>query len=77
MGKLKDGYIQIYTGNGKGKKTTAAVGLATRAVGNEFKVAMVQFLKSGSTGELESAKKLSPYFNIYRFGKPRGFFFGH
>lgn len=73
MGKLKDGYIQIYTGNGKGK-TTAAVGLATRAAGNEFKVTMVQFLKSGSTGELESVKKLSPYFNIYRFEKPRGFF---
>ncbi|HAG42505.1 MAG TPA: cob(I)yrinic acid a,c-diamide adenosyltransferase, partial [Clostridium sp.] len=73
MRKLKEGYIQIYTGNGKGK-TTAAVGLATRAAGNEFKVTMVQFLKSGSTGELESAKKLSPYFNIYRFEKPRGFF---
>ncbi|WP_291582768.1 cob(I)yrinic acid a,c-diamide adenosyltransferase [Clostridium sp. UBA6640] len=73
MGKLKEGYIQIYTGNGKGK-TTAAVGLATRAAGNEFKVTMVQFLKSGSTGELESAKKLSPHFNIYRFEKPRGFF---
>lgn len=73
MEKLKEGYIQIYTGNGKGK-TTAAVGLATRAAGNEFKVTMVQFLKSGSTGELESAKKLSPYFNIYRFEKPRGFF---
>jgi cob(I)alamin adenosyltransferase len=73
MGKLKEGYIQIYTGNGKGK-TTAAVGLATRAAGNEFKVTMVQFLKSGSTGELESAKKLSTYFNIYRFEKPRGFF---
>jgi len=73
MGKLKEGYIQIYTGNGKGK-TTAAVGLATRAAGNEFKVTMVQFLKSGSTGELESAKKLSTYFNIYRFEKSRGFF---
>jgi len=73
MGKLKKGYVQIYTGNGKGK-TTAAVGLATRASGNEYMVTMVQFLKGGATGELISAKRLQPYFNIYRFEKPRGFF---
>jgi cob(I)alamin adenosyltransferase len=73
MGKLKKGYVQIYTGNGKGK-TTAAVGLATRAAGNEYMVTMVQFLKGGATGELISAKRLQPYFNIYRFEKPRGFF---
>jgi len=73
MGKLSKGYIQIYTGDGKGK-TTAAVGLATRAAGNEYMVTMVQFLKGGATGELHSAKRLDPYFNIYRFEKPRGFF---
>lgn len=73
MGKLKEGYIQIYTGNGKGK-TTAAMGLATRASGNEYMVYIVQFLKTGVTGELESAKKMAPYFNIFRFEKPKGFF---
>jgi cob(I)alamin adenosyltransferase len=73
MGKLKKGYIQVYTGDGKGK-TTAAVGIATRAAGNEYRVIMVQFLKGGATGELESAKKLYPYFSIHRFEKPRGFF---
>jgi cob(I)alamin adenosyltransferase len=73
MGKLKNGYVQIYTGNGKGK-TTAAVGLAVRAAGNEYNVFMVQFLKGGKTGELESAKKMSPFFNIFRFEKKRGFF---
>jgi len=73
VGNLKSGYIQIYTGNGKGK-TTAAVGLAVRAAGNNYKVAMVQFLKGGETGELESAKRLAPYFNIFRFEKKRGFF---
>ncbi len=73
MGKLKNGYVQIYTGNGKGK-TTAAVGLAVRAAGNEYNVFMVQFLKGSKTGELESAKKLAPYFNIFRFEKKRGFF---
>lgn len=70
---LKKGYIQVYTGNGKGK-TTAAVGLAVRAAGNGLRVFMVQFLKSSHTGELESAKKLEPNFQIFRFEKKRGFF---
>lgn len=71
--KLQKGYIQVYTGDGKGK-TTAAVGLATRAAGDGFKVYMVQFLKGGHTGELESAKKMQPEFQVFRFEKPRGFF---
>lgn len=49
--------IQIYTGNGKGK-TTAAFGLAMRAAGRGKKVAVVQFLKNGDSGEVTSAKKL-------------------
>ena len=61
MGKLKDGYVQIYTGNGKGK-TTAAVGLAVRAAGNGYNVYMVQFLKGNKTGEIESAKKAGSLF---------------
>lgn len=73
MAKLEKGYIQIYTGDGKGK-TTAAVGLGVRAAGNEYKVYMVQFLKGGFTGELKSAEKLDPYFKIFRFEKKRGFF---
>jgi cob(I)alamin adenosyltransferase len=73
MGKLKNGYVQIYTGNGKGK-TTAAVGLAVRAAGNGYNVFMVQFLKGGKTGELESAKKMAPFFSIFSFEKKRGFF---
>lgn len=73
MMELNKGCVQIYTGNGKGK-TTAAVGLAVRAAGSGYKVYMVQFLKSSQTGELESAKKLQPNFQIFRFGKERGFF---
>ena len=40
----KKGYIQIYTGNGKGK-TTASLGLTLRALGRNWKVLMVMFTK--------------------------------
>jgi cob(I)alamin adenosyltransferase len=51
------GLVHIYCGDGKGK-TTAAMGLALRAAGNGLKVLILQFLKSGSTGELISLAKL-------------------
>lgn len=54
---MKKGYVQIYTGNGKGK-TTAAMGLALRAAGHDFQVKIIQFLKGGKTGEINSIKKL-------------------
>ena len=44
--KLEQGFIQVYTGNGKGK-TTAALGLALRAAGREMMVCMIQFMKGG------------------------------
>lgn len=47
--------IHIYHGNGKGK-TTAAVGLAVRAVGAGLKVIFVQFLKNGSSSEIKMLK---------------------
>lgn len=70
---MKKGYVQIYTGNGKGK-TTAALGQGLRSAGNNLLVYMVQFLKTSDTGELCSVKLLHPRFQIYRFEKPRGFF---
>ncbi len=67
--EMKKGLIQVYTGNGKGK-TTAALGLALRAVGHQMKVLVVQFMKgSGLYGEVESAKRLSPYLTIIRTGR--------
>lgn len=53
------GYIQIYTGNGKGK-TTASLGLAMRALGRGWKVLLIMFTKGGSNyGELTSFRNLS------------------
>jgi cob(I)alamin adenosyltransferase len=65
------GYIQVYTGNGKGK-TTAALGLAFRAAGHKQRVYIGQFLKGQMYGELLSAKSFSPYITIDQFGR-RGF----
>jgi len=65
------GYIQVYTGSGKGK-TTAALGLALRAAGHKQRVYIGQFLKGQMYGELLSAKLLSPYITIEQFGR-KGF----
>ncbi len=55
----KHGYIQVYTGNGKGK-TTASLGLAMRALGRCWKVLIIMFTKGGDDyGELNSFMNLS------------------
>ena len=59
------GLVHVVTGDGKGK-TTSSLGLALRSIGNNFRVHMIQFLKSGFTGELASARKLG--FEIEQFG---------
>ena len=64
--KEKLGMVHVITGDGKGK-TTSALGLALRAIGTGYKVHMIQFLKSGGTGELYAAKHL-PGFSIEQFG---------
>jgi len=66
---MKKGLIQVYTGNGKGK-TTAALGLALRAVGHRLRVLVIQFMKGNiNYGELESSKKLSPYLTVIQSGR--------
>lgn len=60
------GYVQIYTGNGKGK-TTASLGLIVRALGNDWKVLLCQFMKGQNYGELKSLASFSNL-TLRRFG---------
>jgi len=59
--------VQVYTGDGKGK-TTAALGLAMRAIGKGLKVFMVQFLKGRAYGEVATAKMLPESFTLVQSG---------
>jgi len=59
------GLIQIYTGGGKGK-TTAALGLAMRAAGHNFKIAIIHFMKIWDYGEVKSLSKLG--IDLFRYG---------
>ena len=60
------GYIQLYTGNGKGK-TTAALGLALRAVGAGKKVFIAQFVKGMHYAEMDVLKRL-PEIELKQYG---------
>jgi len=67
---LARGYIQVYTGNGKGK-TTASLGLALRAVGRGLRVCFFQFIKGGGQyGEHLAAEKLAPLLTVIQTGRP-------
>jgi cob(I)alamin adenosyltransferase len=61
------GYVQVYTGNGKGK-TTAAFGLALRATGAGFKVFIAQFVKGMKYSELNSLPKIDGI-TLKRYGR--------
>ncbi len=70
MKKARQGLVQVYTGNGKGK-TTAALGLAFRASGHGLKTYIIQFMKGEIYyGELGAAEKLSETITIKQMGRP-------
>ena len=67
---MRQGQISIYYGMGKGK-TAVAVGRGMRAIGEEQRVVMIQFLDYHNSKEIALLKKLEPDFRIFRFEKDR------
>jgi cob(I)alamin adenosyltransferase len=66
MNRLEKGYIQIYTGNGKGK-STAAIGQALRAAGYGLRTYIAQFMKEYPYNELKSLEQLSEWIIVEQF----------
>jgi cob(I)alamin adenosyltransferase len=64
---MEKGFVQVYTGDGKGK-TTAAIGLAIRAAGAGLKTYFAQFLKKWDYSELKGLKRYSDMIAIEQFG---------
>ena len=64
---MRTGYVQVYTGNGKGK-TTAAFGLALRAAGAGLKVFIAQFVKGMPYSELKAFERFADLITIQQFG---------
>jgi cob(I)alamin adenosyltransferase len=62
------GYVHVYTGDGKGK-TTAAFGLALRAVGAGFKVYIAQFVKGMKYCELDAVAKFPDRITLKQYGR--------
>jgi cob(I)alamin adenosyltransferase len=67
--RLSRGYVQVYTGDGKGK-TTAALGLALRAAGHGLRTYIGQFMKGQPYGELEALRD-HPLITIEQYGDVR------
>jgi len=62
------GYVQVYTGNGKGK-TTAAFGLALRAVGAGLSVFIAQFVKNSEYSEIRAVKRWGDAITLKQYGR--------
>ena len=67
---LAKAFVQVYTGNGKGK-TTAALGLALRAAGAGLRVFIGQFMKHGDYSEMRGLDRLQPQVQVEQFGTDR------
>jgi len=62
------GYLQVYTGNGKGK-TTAAIGLAIRAAGAGLAVLFAQFVKGRKYNEIRGLERYNDLITVKQFGR--------
>ena len=73
--KQKPAVVIVYTGESKGK-TSASMGLMTRALGTDWKVAFIQFIKHWEVGEHRFIAKIQPLFgdNLYFYKGGKGFF---
>ena len=67
---MKNGYVQVYTGEGKGK-TTAALGLCLRAAGAGLKVYIAQFIKMGDYSEIKALKRFDDLITVRQYGLGR------
>jgi len=65
---MRRGYVQVYTGNGKGK-TTAALGLALRAAGAGLRIFIAQFIKKKKCSEHKILEQLHDHITIRQYGK--------
>ncbi len=70
--KTKQSVVVVYTGEGKGK-TSASVGLMARALGNGWRVAFIQFIKTWNVGEHNFIRQIQPLYKrkllFYKGGK--------
>ncbi|MDO9288532.1 MAG: cob(I)yrinic acid a,c-diamide adenosyltransferase [Thermodesulfovibrionales bacterium] len=64
---MRKGYIQVYTGNGKGK-TTASLGLALRAAGAGLKVFIGQFIKKRRCSEHKALERFKDLITVKQYG---------
>jgi cob(I)alamin adenosyltransferase len=64
---MRRGYVQVYTGDGKGK-TTAALGLALRAAGAGLSVFIAQFVKKQKCSEHRALERFSGIITVRRYG---------
>ncbi len=73
--QTKDSVVVVYTGDGKGK-TSAGLGLLTRALGNRWHVAFIQFIKYWGVGEHVFIRDIMPLFKdqLYFYKGGKGFY---
>lgn len=73
--RQKPSLVVVYTGEGKGK-TSAALGLAARALGNRMPVAFIQFIKYWGVSEHVFLRDISPLFKeqLYFYKGGKGFY---
>src|SRR6201996_7201994 len=73
--QTKQSVVVVYTGEGKGK-TTAGLGLLTRALGNRWRVAFIQFIKYWGVSEHVFIRDIQPLYKdqLYFYKGGKGFY---